>query len=101
MFAFFGEYLNTIKRAGTVDGAKLKLNINWDKLTFSIDQLNFLNTLVDSGKLSIQTFLQFLPQVMDMPKEFNPVDELKLIAAEKAANPPEAAQPGRGTQPKL
>lgn len=84
------RWVNEIKGRNTIDlenaeeKTKLKLKIDYDRLTFSLDQLNFFNTLVDSGKLSLQTFLEWLPQVADMPQGFDPTEELRRIASVNA-----------------
>jgi hypothetical protein len=86
---FTALYINAIKGDGTIDLAdaeeltKMRLKIDYDRLTFSIQQLQFFNGLVDSGKLSLSTFLHWLPQVADMPPGFDPEEEIKKIALEK------------------
>jgi hypothetical protein len=86
------QYLNVIKGKNTVnlnDAEKLnlKLKLDYDRLTFSLQQLQFFGQLVDTGKLSLQTFLEWLPQVADMPEGFNVEEELKRIAAYEALKP--------------
>lgn len=61
--------------------ARIKLKIDYDRLTFSFAQLNFFSDLVDSQKLSLQTFLQYLGQHADMPDDFNGELEMERIAA--------------------
>lgn len=81
------EIINSIRGKNTINldnaeqKAKLKLQIDYDRLTFSMDQLQFFSDLVDSGKLSLDTFLKWLDQVMEMPADFDPAVELKKIAA--------------------
>lgn len=80
-------YINAIKGPKTIDEATaekmqtMPLKVDYDRLTFSQEQLQFFSDMVDSGKLSLQTFLEWLPQVADMPPEFSPKDEMKRIAA--------------------
>lgn len=66
---------------------KMKLKIDYERLTFSMDQLVFFSDLVDSNKLSLDTFLHWLPQVADMPPGFDPIEELAKIKAQ----PPKVA----------
>lgn len=84
---FTAQYINSIKGPKTIDlqnaeeMTKMRLKIDYNRLTFSLEQLGFFNDLVDSGKLSLQTFLEWLPQVADMPQGFDPKIEMKRIAA--------------------
>lgn len=87
-FYFTAEVTNAMKGAGTInlgeaEKAKLKLNIEYDKLTYSIDQLEFLNKLVDSGRLSLQSFLEMLPRVTSLPKGYDAAMEAKRIIEER------------------
>jgi hypothetical protein len=81
------QVINAIKGPKTIDldnaeeKTKMRLQIDYDRLTFSLAQLEFFNNLVDSNKLSLQTFLEWLPQVADMPPGFSVEEELKRIAA--------------------
>lgn len=81
------EIINGILGSSTINlddaeqTAKMKLQIDYDRLTFTMDQIQFFSDLVDGGKLSLETFLKWLRQVMDMPADFDPEQELKKIAA--------------------
>lgn len=66
------------------DGVEVNLSIAYEKLTFSSDQLNFINQMVDSNKLSLKTFLNWLPQVMRLPKDYDPDAEFLQIQQEQA-----------------
>lgn len=84
-FYVTAEYINGIQGAGTVDLEKaeetaLKLKIDYDRLTFSLDQVRFLSELVDGGKLSLHTFLEMLMTAVDMPTDITVEDELERIA---------------------
>lgn len=86
------ELNNSIQGSSTTnltdtEDSEFKLNINYDRLTFSIEQLNFVNTLVDSHKLSLQTFWEWLPQVMRLPKDFSPETELERLKGEASLLP--------------
>lgn len=95
-----GEYINSIQGKNTVnlktrsvanrddpnaepliEEVRMRLKIDYDRLTFSMDQIQFFSDLVDSGKLSLETFLRWLDQVMDMPPGFDVETEMKRIAA--------------------
>jgi hypothetical protein len=81
-----GEIINGIKGASTVDlgdqaKSKLKLKMNFDRLTFPIEQIQFLSSLVDEGKLSLETFLDMLWMGLDMPQGTSAQTELKKITA--------------------
>lgn len=98
------EYINAIKGPKTInlddaeETVKMRLKIDYERLTFSLDQLLFFSDLVDSGKLSLMTFLQWLPQVADMPPGFDPAEELKRIAAVNTIvtePPPSKTPPGK------
>lgn len=78
------EYINAIRGRGTIDMDKvehvdLQLKIDYNRLTFSMEQLKFFSDLVDTGKLSLETFLDLLPQVADMPAQFDPKTELHRL----------------------
>lgn len=81
------EIINAIRGSKTIDlenaeqKAKLKLKINYDRLTFSLDQINMFSDLVDGGKLSLKTFLTCLATATDMPDDFDVDEEMKRIAA--------------------
>jgi hypothetical protein len=80
-----GEIINAMKPK-TVDltdqaKSKLKLKMNYDRLTFPIEQIQFLSSLVDEGKLSLETFLDMLWMGLDMPQGTSAESELKKITA--------------------
>jgi hypothetical protein len=84
---FLAEYVNAIRGSKIIDlddaeeMTKMRLKIDYNRLTFSLDQLHFFSDLVDSGKLSLQTFLEWLPQVADMPQGFDPGEEMRRITS--------------------
>jgi hypothetical protein len=55
--------------------------MNYDRLTFPIEQIQFLSSLVDEGKLSLETFLDMLWMGFDMPQGTTAESELKRITA--------------------
>lgn len=97
------KLINAIKNPGgskpTIDleneeeRTKMRLKIDYERLTFTLEQLTFFSDLVDSGKLSLATFLEWLPQVADMPpgfdwkKELQKVANMDSIETEDPANP--------------
>lgn len=91
-FYFTAEVNNAIKGSSSpinlseTERSKLKLNIDYDKLTYSLDQLQFLNSLVDSGRLSLQSFLEMLPRVTSLPKGYDPETEVKRILDERSGS---------------
>lgn len=76
--------------------AKLKLKINYDRLTFSLEQVTMFSDLVDSGKLSLKTFLTCLATAMDMPEDFEVDEELKRIAAVTSIETEDDPKPNPG-----
>lgn len=60
---------------------RMKMKMDYDRLTFSQEQLSFIKDLVDSGMLSLDTFLHWLPMLVDLPPGFDPELEKKKIAA--------------------
>ncbi len=88
-FYVTAEYINGIQGAGSVDLEKteetaLKLRIDYDRLTFSLDQVRFLSELVDGGKLSLHTFLEMLMTAVDMPTDVSVEDELGRIKSDSS-----------------
>lgn len=78
------QIINAIRGRKTIDLDKaedldLQLKIDYNRLTFSMEQLQFFSDLVDGGKLSLETFLEWLPQVADMPASFSPDDEMRKL----------------------
>jgi hypothetical protein len=92
VFYFIAEYLNAIGSAkvslSEAEKSKLKLNINYDRLIFSIEQMQLFDTLREKGVLSNQTFLELLQQIVNMPKGFSVEEEAKRLAGEKAIEKP-------------
>lgn len=80
------QYFNEILGSVRIDlenaeaKTRVKLKVDYDRLTISIDQLMFFSDLVDSNKLSLETFLKYMGLSMAMPPEFSPEDEMKKIA---------------------
>ena len=73
--------------------SQLKLNIDYDKLTFNLDQLRFFNELVDSGRMSLKTFYTFLSRVVEMADGWNDDEEIKQIASEMKILKPSVKEP--------
>mgnify|MGYP003393076883 CR=1 FL=1 len=92
--AIFGA--KTIDLAATEDKTKLKLKIDYDRLTFTMEQVGFFSDLVDSGKLTLLTFLTWLSDAYDMPPGFDPQKEVKDLAN---ANVIETAPPEKDDLP--
>lgn len=74
------------------DGIEVQLNIAYEKLTYSTEQLNFIKGLRATGDLSQKTFLKWLPFLMDLPNDFNPEQEYILIQNERAQKMKEEMQ---------
>jgi hypothetical protein len=92
-FYFTGEQWNVI-RPGLVnmsDAEKqsLKLKMDFDRLTFSPEQLAVFERLVANGDLSHLTLFEVLQNVVDFPPEWTPEVEAARLAKEKAAMEPE------------
>lgn len=64
------------------DLGALQLNIDYTKLTFSVNQMVFFMGMVDKGYMSLDTFLTWLPKVTEMPKDFNAAKEIDKIKSE-------------------
>jgi Domain of unknown function (DUF4055) len=83
-----GQIINSIVpnsvNLDTQEDSKLRLKIDYDRLTFSVDQMRFYSDLVDSGKMSLQTFLEFLMNTTELPKDFKVADELERIKKQNA-----------------
>jgi hypothetical protein len=85
-FYYTGLYLNAIGAKNTVDAdnLKLRLQLDYDKLTFSLDQIRLFKELADAGYLSKQTLLEMLPVIAEMPEEFDVMEEMRRILDESA-----------------
>lgn len=64
--------------------SKLRLKIDYDRLTFSADVLRLYGDLVDNGRLSLRTFLEMLKNAPEIPDTFSVEDELKRISDQTA-----------------
>jgi hypothetical protein len=78
------QYLQLIRSEGAVniaeeERASLSLNIEYDKLTFSAEQMQMLSDWQDRGLLSKETLLELLPQFVDMPKGWSSNEELERL----------------------
>lgn len=85
---FTAELMNSIKTKDTIsltdaEKSSLKLNIDYDSLVLSPQEWAIASSLVDKKQLSLQTFLEWLQTMTNMPKGFSPEEELKRLAAEK------------------
>jgi len=91
------DIINKIRGSKTINledaeqKAKLKLKIDYDRLTFNMEQVGFFSDLVDSNKLSLRTFLTCLQTAMDLPDDFDVEKEMERIAAVNSieTDPPE------------
>jgi hypothetical protein len=86
------QMVNAIKGKGTLDLPDaetqwLKLKIDYDRLTFSMEQLSLFSAMVDKGKLSLLTFLEWLQMSTEMPRNFDPEAEMKRITEEVKTRP--------------
>jgi hypothetical protein len=76
------DYIKNIKgksiNLNDAEKAKLKMILDYDRLTFSIDQLRAFDLLNDKGKISDKTFLEKLAIVTEIdPQE----EEIRLKEA--------------------
>jgi hypothetical protein len=90
-FYYTGLYFNAIQQSNTVnaDDLKVRLQLDYDKLTFSTEQIRLFKELSEGGNLSRQTLLEMLPVIAEMPEDFDPEEELKRINAEAKDRFPE------------
>lgn len=83
-----GEVMNSIipntVNLSEQEVSKLKLKIDYDRLTFSVEQVRLYSDLVDSGKMSLETFLEFLANLVELPSKFSVQSELDRIAKQGA-----------------
>lgn len=85
---FLGVLLNDIK-PNTVDlenvaVGKIKLNINYKKLTFPLADLDRIRSLVTDRILSIETLIEMLPQLLEtLPEDWTKEIELARLEKEK------------------
>jgi|GEM_PF-4419688 len=81
-----GEVYNSIiPRTVDLSGqesSRLRLKIDYDRLTFSVDQMRMYADLVDGGKLSLRTFLELLSERTDLTPDFSVEDEMQRIGEE-------------------
>ncbi len=84
VFKFTGDYINAITGGGTVDmdNQKVRLVLDYDKLTFNSEQMKFIAGLVDTNKLSRSTFLKMLPHIVDMPEWYDAEIEAEQLTRE-------------------
>lgn len=81
---YTSQYIKKIKNQN-IDDDKLgsvQLNIDYSKLSFSVNQMVFFQGMVDKGYMSLSTFLTWLPKVTDMPKDFDATKEMDKIKSE-------------------
>jgi hypothetical protein len=62
----------------------LKLKMDFDRLTFSPEQLAVFERLVANGDLSHLTLFEVLQNVVDFPAKWTPELEVQRLAAENA-----------------
>lgn len=87
MFYFMAEQLNMIQpNAVNLDEAEdtaLALKLDFDRLTFSTDQMTFFSNLLAAGDISHETFWELFSRVWDMPEGWTPeLEKLRLTADE-------------------
>jgi hypothetical protein len=79
------EIINAIRGAKTInldqqEASKLKLKIDYARLTFNVEQMRLFSDLVKDGNLSRKTLLELLEKVMEMPEGWKVSEELSRIA---------------------
>ena len=81
---YTSQQIGTIRnqRISDEDLGALQLNIDYTKLTFSVNQMVFFMGMVDKGYMSLNTFLTWLPKVTEMPKDFDATKEIEKIKSE-------------------
>ncbi|CAN5507981.1 hypothetical protein BH10ACI2_BH10ACI2_04220 [soil metagenome] len=81
------EYINAIKGSEVINledeetKVAMRIKIDYERLTFTLEQQQFYSDMVDSGKLSTLTFLEWLAMSADMPTGWTPEIEMKRLAA--------------------
>lgn len=101
-FWFTAEQWNVIRPnlvdLGEAEKASLKLKMDFDRLTFNIEQIAFFERIRTSGNLSRLTFFELLQNIWDMPKGWEPKIEVQRLKDEAILNPapaiPEKLQSG-------
>ncbi len=91
-FFFTAEYIKIISGAGAInlnqtENSNLQLKMDFDRLTFTPEQLQFFVQLLAGGNLSNETFLEMLPTFMDMPQGWTKEIEMTRIKADRANEP--------------
>lgn len=87
-FYHTAEYLKIIRGSAAVDlnqaeNTSLKLKMDFDRLTFSPDQMAIARELLANGDLSHETFFEMLPNVIDMPKGWTPEIEKQRLSSDE------------------
>lgn len=99
-FYFTSEYLKAIGGSSVnldqAENTSLKLTMDFDRLTFSLDQWKLLSQLFENGDLSHETFFELLPTFIDMPAGWTWQKEIErlsktapVISAGKQPNEPD------------
>lgn len=82
------EYINEIQGKNTINlneaeaKTRLKLKIDFGRLTFSLEQMRFFSDLVDRGVLTKETYLKWLSGQVDFPEGFDLDEELEALKKE-------------------
>lgn len=71
------------KYEDATDGADINFTIAYERLVYSTEQLNFFSNLVNTGKLSLKTFLMWLPNLVDLPNDYSAENEYQFIQSEQ------------------
>ncbi len=83
-FYFTAELKQDISGAGAIDlkdteNTSLKLKMDFDRLTFRPEQMAFIERLATENKLSLETWLELLPNLIEMPQGWSAEEELERI----------------------
>lgn len=78
------ETYNSLQGAGTIDlneqeKSRLTLKIDFDRLSFNIEQMQLFSQLVKDGVMSRITFLELLQKVTDMPEGWTVASEVAQL----------------------
>jgi hypothetical protein len=80
------------------EASALRLTMDFDRLTFSPEQMAIFERMNASGKLSDLTFFELLQNVFDFPQGWTPEEEVKRKAAQRAMEPEPIMTPGEKLQ---
>jgi hypothetical protein len=83
-FYFTAQLKQGISGAGSInlnetEKTALKLKMDFDRLTYSPEQMEIMTKLFESGDLSHKTFFELIETSFTMPKDWTPEEELKRL----------------------